>query len=203
MKGGSTDRAPASTRARRRRACWITAFLVVGVGAVSVAAMAADAATRTDASTPTQVEARSVTAPAPVASTTTTTTTTAPPPVPSTTTTTVAVALMRSATPAPSAAATSPSGDCGAALAYLAAHQAPGFVDTCGRGSALGHDGMTCWNHPPQCPAGARIIHIACPLPYVYMNEAHNSWTLTGQRTGIDPYGQGTAAEQQYCRSFR
>jgi hypothetical protein len=48
-----------------------------------------------------------------------------------------------------------------------------------------------------------QYVHIACPAPFVYMNEAHNSWVLTGQRTGIDPYGQGSAAERAACSSHR
>ena len=91
---------------------------------------------------------------------------------------------------------------CADALAYLAAHQAPGFTDTCADGTALGHLGLTCVNQPGMC-AGQRIIHIACPAPFVYMNEAHNSWTLLGQGTGIDPYGQGSDAERAACASHR
>lgn len=92
---------------------------------------------------------------------------------------------------------------CASALAYLAAHQAPGFVDVCAPGSALGHYGFTCSNVAPHCPNGARVIHIACPAPFVYKNEAHNSWTLTGGATGIDPFGQGSPTEQASCSSLR
>jgi hypothetical protein len=106
--------------------------------------------------------------------------------------------------PAPaSAPAPAVTTDCTAALAYLTTHQAPGFVSTCGPGTALGHYGFTCWNRAPHCPDGGRIIHIACPAPFVYMNEAHNSWALTGTRTGIDPYGQGSPTEQAYCDRLR
>ena len=76
---------------------------------------------------------------------------------------------------------------CGPALAYLAAHAAPGFTFEC-PGYAMGNQAMTCVNHAPQC-AGQRIIAIAVPCPAAYMNEAHNSWVLIGQATGIDPYG--------------
>ena len=76
---------------------------------------------------------------------------------------------------------------CGPALAYLAAHAAPGFTFQC-PGYAMGNQAMTCVNHAPQC-AGQRIIAIAVPCPAAYMNEAHNSWVLIGQGTGIDPYG--------------
>jgi hypothetical protein len=106
------------------------------------------------------------------------------------------------ASPPPAPAAPPPVGNCAAALAYLAAHQAPGFVATCAPGSALGHYGFACWNRGP-CPDGQRIVHIACPLPFVYMNEAHNTWTLLGVGSGIDPYGQGGTAEQAYCDRLR
>jgi hypothetical protein len=131
-------------------------------------------------------------------STTTTTVTTAPPPP--TTTTTVAPAP-----PVPAAAAVSRpavSTSCTEALAYLAAHQAPGFTDSCADGSAFGHLGVTCVNQAGMCE-GRRYIHIACPAPFVYMNEAHNSWTLTGTGSGIDPYGQGRDAERAACASHR
>ena len=91
---------------------------------------------------------------------------------------------------------------CAAALAYLASHQAPGFTDVCSDGSAFGHLGVTCVNQPGMCD-GTRYVHIACPAPFVYMNEAHNSWVLTGQRNGIDPYGQGSATERAACASHR
>jgi hypothetical protein len=93
--------------------------------------------------------------------------------------------------------------DCDDALQYLAAHQAPGFTDHCGDGSAFGHYGYACWNVAGTCPNGAKIIHIACPAPFVYMNEAHNSWTLIGEGSGLDPYGQGTPAEQAFCQAHR
>jgi hypothetical protein len=77
---------------------------------------------------------------------------------------------------------------CGPALAYLSAHAAPGFTFQC-PGYADGHQAMTCVNHAPEC-AGKLIIAIAVPCPAAYMNEASNSWVLTGQRsTPIDPYG--------------
>ena len=120
-----------------------------------------------------------------------------PAPVP--TTARVVVPPSSSSSPPPPAVTT----DCADALAYLAAHQAPGFVDVCGAGSALGHDGYTCWNTAGVCPDGGKVIHIACPAPFVYMNEAHNSWSLQGLRRGIDPYGQGSPAERAYCNQFR
>lgn len=96
----------------------------------------------------------------------------------------VLAAAVRSTVESPPTTAAPPVPDpqwsCPAALAYLAVHQAPGFVGSCGPGSALGHYGYTCWNIALHCPDGARIIHIACPAPFVYMNEEHNSWTLIG-----------------------
>ena len=77
---------------------------------------------------------------------------------------------------------------CSAALAYLRTHAAPRFRFQC-PGYALGHQGMTCANHPPQCP-GERIIVIAVPCRAAYMNEASNSWVVIGLRHhAIDPYG--------------
>lgn len=93
--------------------------------------------------------------------------------------------------------------NCADALAYLAAHQAPGFADSCSDGSALGHYGYTCANVAGRCPDGTRFIRIACPAPFVYMNEAHNSWTLIGAGSGIDTYGQGSPAERAFCDAHR
>jgi hypothetical protein len=87
-------------------------------------------------------------------------------------------------------AATSGGFGCQAALAYLAAHQAPGFVDVCRPHAASGGYGYTCVDHSPQCP-GTKVIAIACPAPIVYQNEASNSWVMSGRsRAPIDPYGQ-------------
>jgi hypothetical protein len=114
------------------------------------------------------------------------------------TTTTMAVPVPVVASPVPVVTTT-----CGDAIAYLLAHQAPGFSASCGAGSAFGRLGVTCWNIATMCPDGAKIIHIACPAPFVYMNEAHNSWTIVGEGAGIDPYGQGSSAERSYCADFR
>ncbi len=133
--------------------------------------------------------------PTAVVAPTTSTTTNAPAPVP-------AVAPVVVATTAPPAPAPAVTTGCADALAYVATHAAPGFVATCAAHSALGHYGYTCANVPGRCD-GVRIIHVACPAPFVYENEAHNSWTVIGQGSGIDPYGQGTAAEQAYCNGFR
>lgn len=89
-----------------------------------------------------------------------------------------------SAPPAPA----QPSGyGCAAALAYLTAHSAPGFRFEC-PGYALGHQAMTCLNEPGVCP-GYGLIAINIPCAAAYMNEAHNSWVVLGEASGIDPYG--------------
>jgi hypothetical protein len=38
--------------------------------------------------------------------------------------------------------------------------------------------------------------------PFVYKNEAYNSW-LTNFNQPYDPYGQGTPAEQAFCNNYR
>jgi hypothetical protein len=81
-----------------------------------------------------------------------------------------------------------PSGGCGSAIAYLRAHAAPGFTVEC-PGNAFGHQAMTCVNIAGYCP-GQRIIAIAVACPASWMNEASNSWVLTGRSTmALDPYG--------------
>ncbi len=82
-----------------------------------------------------------------------------------------------------------PSGwGCGPALAYLSAHAAAGFRFEC-PGYADGHQAMTCVNVAGLCP-GEKLIAIAVACPAAYMNEASNSWVLTGQSDApIDPYG--------------
>jgi hypothetical protein len=48
---------------------------------------------------------------------------------------------------------------------------------------------MTCYRVASVCP-NQPVIVIADPGPAAYMNEASNSWVLTGRRPGpIDPYG--------------
>lgn len=77
---------------------------------------------------------------------------------------------------------------CTAALAYLAAYSAPGFSFEC-PGNALGHQAMTCVNEPGVCD-NEHLIAIADPCAAAYMNEASNSWVLTGASSApIDPYG--------------
>lgn len=86
-------------------------------------------------------------------------------------------------------AASPPSGyGCGAAIAYLAAHAAPGFRFEC-PGYSLGHQAMTCINVAGVC-SGEKLITISDPCRAAYMNEASNSWVLEGLRSApIDPYG--------------
>jgi hypothetical protein len=80
---------------------------------------------------------------------------------------------------------------CAAAVAYLAAYSAPGFTYEC-PGSALGHQAMTCIDEPGVC-ADEHLIAIADACPAAYMNEASNSWVLTGSSDApIDPYGACT-----------
>ncbi len=77
---------------------------------------------------------------------------------------------------------------CAPALAYLQAHSAPGFIFQC-PGWADGHQAMSCIDVPGVCP-GARVIAISTPCPAAYMNEASNSWVISGEsNAAIDPYG--------------
>lgn len=126
----------------------------------------------------------------------TTTTTTSPPP---TTTTTTTAPAPPPPPPPPPAPAPAPSdalpakgqataSGCAAAIAYLSAYSAPGFTFEC-PGYALGHQAMTCINEPGVCD-NENLITIADPCAAAYMNEASNSWVLTGASDApIDPYG--------------
>jgi hypothetical protein len=77
---------------------------------------------------------------------------------------------------------------CGAALAYLAAHAAPGFRFEC-PGYSLGHQAMTCINVAGVC-SDEKLIVITIPCRAAYMNEASNSWSMQGLSSApIDPYG--------------
>jgi hypothetical protein len=102
-----------------------------------------------------------------------------------------APAPVQTSTPAPQKPATqssTPTGyGCAAAIAYLQAHAEPSYAIAC-PGNAEGRQAMTCNHHAPECP-NSRIIAIAVPCPAAYMNEAHNSWVLLGEASGIDPYG--------------
>ena len=79
---------------------------------------------------------------------------------------------------------------CAAALTYLYAYAAPGFVFRCPAG-ADGHQAATmCVTTSSPCDS-QRLIEIADPCPAAYMNEASNSWVLLGvSGVPIDPYGQ-------------
>jgi hypothetical protein len=127
--------------------------------------------------------AQAITAAAPVAAAPPITITAAPTTTPPTTT------AAPPATASPSAAAAPSSGwGCGPAVAYLNAHAAPGFTVEC-PGDAFGHEAMTCFNIAGYCP-DAKVIAIADPCPAAYMNEASNSWVVTGKSdVPIDPYG--------------
>lgn len=97
----------------------------------------------------------------------------------------VTVAAARTAT---TTAPTSQTGyGCAAAFAWLSSHSAPGYQFVC-PGYAEGHQAMTCRN-TAACP-GQQVIVIATPCAAAYMNEAHNSWIISGLAQGkIDPFG--------------
>ena len=113
-----------------------------------------------------------------------------------TTTTSVAPSTTSTTQPAPrpalarvtSSNASPAAWGCAAAEEWISAHAAPGFRIFC-PGNAMGHEAMTCVNVSGLCP-DQRIIILADPCPAAYMNEAHNSWILTGLERGrLDPYG--------------
>ena len=123
----------------------------------------------------------------PAAPTTTTTSSTPPAPPPPSTTVPTPPPQPFAATALPARGQATAWG-CDAALSYLRAYAAPGFTLQC-PGNAEGHQGMTCFNVAGNCPNEA-IIAIAIPCPQSYMNEASNSWVLTGRSNArIDPYG--------------
>lgn len=95
--------------------------------------------------------------------------------------------------PGPQASATASAPDpgpgCQAALAYLAAHAAPGFQVAC-PAWADGHQATTICDDAPECIPGTAWIWIADPCPAAYMNEASNSWVLIGESAAPwDPFG--------------
>lgn len=117
-----------------------------------------------------------------------TTTTVAPRPTPPAPEHQAVSAALQSRSTTPAHASLAATTGCGAALAYLSAHSAPGFHFEC-PGYALGHQAMTCVNVAGVCP-GAKLIVISVVCPASYMNEAHNSWIMAGLASGsIDPYG--------------
>ncbi len=79
---------------------------------------------------------------------------------------------------------------CAAAIAYLHAYADPGFAISC-PGADGGHQATTtCVNGSSPC-SGEKLILIADPCAAAYMNEASNSWVISGLSTApIDPYGQ-------------
>jgi hypothetical protein len=113
----------------------------------------------------------------------------APPATPTTTTTPAVTAVtVRPATvPVPPVGEATASG-CAAALAYLAAYEAPGFSAACPAYSDGYQATTSCAG--TDCTAGQRVITITVPCAEAYMNEASNSWVLAGMsRSAIDPYG--------------
>ena len=168
--------------------------MIDGAGTSAGASSVPTSTTSTLAQTPTTLS------PAPTTTTTVpqTTTTTTPP---STTTTTTTPPPTTTTTPPPTPAPPPPApptalpakgqataDGCAAAIAYLSAYSAPGFTFEC-PGYALGHQAMTCINEPGVC-ANENLIAIADACAVAYMNEASNSWVMTGASDApIDPYG--------------
>ena len=159
----------------------VVAALVTGILPVTHrSALVAVATTRSSLSTR-PLHATSAPPDTTVLPTTPTTTTPAPPSAPPPTPRAVSA---RSVPPRGGATASG----CAAALLYLAAYAAKGFTFEC-RGYALGHQAMTCDNVARVCP-GRKLIAIADACPAAYMNEASNSWVVSGESDApIDPYG--------------
>jgi hypothetical protein len=167
--------------------------MIDDAGSSAGASSVATSTTSTLAQTPTTLS------PAPTTTTTVppTTTTTTPPSTTTTTTTppptTTTTSPPTPAPPTPSSSALPAKGQatadgCAAAIAYLSAYSAPGFTFEC-PGYALGHQAMTCINEPGVC-ANENLIAIADACAVAYMNEASNSWVMTGASDApIDPYG--------------
>ncbi|MHB8438099.1 MAG: hypothetical protein ACYDD4_02925 [Acidimicrobiales bacterium] len=130
--------------------------------------------------------------PTPAASvpTTTTSTTPAPPSVAPPQSSATPPAVPTTTVPVPPAAPGEDQGfGCQAAMSYLSAHAAPGFVSYCPH-YADGHQATTTCVGPPNCQPGTEFIYIADPCPAAYMNEASNSWVLIGKSDAPwDPYG--------------
>ena len=128
------------------------------------------------------------------------TTTTATPVPPTTTATTTTLVTTTTTTTAPPAAkiqiptfqlparGAATAYGCGPALAYLAAYGAPGFSASCPAYSEGYQATTSCAG--TYCSAGQRLITITVPCAAAYMNEASNSWVLSGlSNAPIDPYG--------------
>lgn len=174
-----------------------TLFIVTAPAGHSPAATSRSAAVNPAPATTTATTTPPTTAPAPPPSTTSTTqpapTTTvakaAPKPSPTTTPPAPKTKTVAAVTPVtPTVAAANSTYGCAPALAYLASHSAPGFQYEC-PGYSLGHQAMTCIDVSGVCP-GEKLIVITIPCEAAYMNEASNSWVLSGLRSApIDPYG--------------
>jgi len=75
---------------------------------------------------------------------------------------------------------------CRDAMSYLTENAAPGWHFEC-PAYADGNQAMTCWNIAGLC-ADTKLIAIAMPGAAAYMNQASNSWVLSGLSNGpIDP----------------
>ena len=97
--------------------------------------------------------------------------------------------VLPDATGPSSSSAPDPGPGCRAAFAFLAAHAAPGFQFACPH-YADGHQATTICDNAPECLPGTAFIWIADACPAAYMNEASNSWVLTGQSAAPwDPFG--------------
>ncbi len=131
----------------------------------------------------------------PVSTTVPSTTTTSPPPASAQGTTPTPPPLPTTTVP-PAPAAQAPGYGCAAALAYLAAHAAPGFTVSC-PGPDDGQQATTTAYFANGAVTGTIGIEVPCPA--AYMNEAHNSWVLRAKYLGtpipdglgavIDPFG--------------
>lgn len=179
---------PAPLRVRRRYSFALVASLAA-LGLTQAATAAASDLSQASPAAQSSAVAHAVPTALP------TTTTTAPPATVPPATVPPTTAPPATTPPAPrkvvvaAAPTPSPSGyGCGPALAYLAAHSAPGFRFEC-PGYSLGHQAMTCINVPGVC-AGEKLIVITVPCRAAYMNEASNSYSVQGlSNAPIDPYG--------------
>ncbi|HZU80450.1 MAG TPA: hypothetical protein VE991_11090, partial [Acidimicrobiales bacterium] len=134
-------------------------------------------------------------------------TTTTPPPAATTTTLPPPRSTTTTLAPPPASTTTAPSAPvpagpgwgCAAALAYLTAHEAPGFSASC-PGPNDGKQATTTAYFDGTSVTGT--IGIEDPCPAAYMNEAHNSWVLRAQYLGTSiPDGLGTVIDPfGYCR---
>ena len=174
-----------------------SAVLLLSLSLVMIddAGTSAGAAAVPTSSHPALVQTQTSLLPAPTTTTTTVPPTTTTTTVPPTTTTTAPPATTTTTAPPPPPASTAlpakgqaTEDGCSAALAYLSAYSAPGFTFEC-PGYALGHEAMTCINTAGVC-SDEHLIAIADPCAVAYMNEASNSWVMTGASDApIDPYG--------------